>query len=290
MKRIITAIILIPLVLLLVFKAPLWAIALATCIVALLAMHEYLHIVRQYGVEPSKLLTYGLTVALFIAAFVGMLPTRHSWSLIVLSLSPFLFLTGAMRRDSLREGLSSSVYSSFGLIYVALALTTLVWIRAEGDGVFWIVVLFATVWAGDSVAMYVGKAFGRHKLAPRVSPNKTWEGSIGSVIGSLFFSLIALHYRWFIISSDRPMRASAGVEGWESFVPPAPLVINFVLLVIILNIAGQLGDLVESVIKRGADVKDSGSLLPGHGGILDRIDALLFAAPVLWYYLIITRA
>lgn len=293
MKRIVTALVLIPLVLLLVFKAPLWAIALVCCLVALLAEHEYLHIVRQYGVEPFEWLTYGLTIALFIAAlfpFINsarvLVPSINGnifWLVIVFSASPFLFLLAAMRRPNSRESLPAATYSLFGLPYIALSLAALVWIRLHGDGVFWLLVLFAAVWAGDAVAMYIGKAFGKHKLAPRISPNKTWEGSLGSLAGSLIACFVVLQFREQIVLSSRLLFHVVDI----SIAPPK--IMAFVPLVIILNIAGQVGDLMESIIKRGADVKDSGTLLPGHGGILDRIDALLFAAPVLWYYLAIVR-
>jgi phosphatidate cytidylyltransferase len=290
MKRILTALVLIPLVLLLVFKAPFAVIALTVCAVAILAIHEYLHIASHYGAEPFRWLTYGLTVALFAAAFYAAVPPKQYLVVAVLSLALFLNLIAAMRSDSLKQGFTSAALSYFGLPYIGLSLATLLWIRAQNDGVFWLVVLFATVWAGDSVAMYVGKSLGRHKLAPRVSPNKTWEGSFGSLLGSLAFSLVALHFRWQIISADGLLKRSRGADSWQAFVPARPHLGAFILLVIVLNIAAQFGDLVESVIKRGADVKDSGSLLPGHGGILDRIDALLFAAPVLWYYLAIIRS
>ena len=130
-----------------------------------------------------------------------------------------------------------------------------------------------SVWAGDTAALYIGKAFGRHKLAPRLSPGKTWEGSVGSIAGS------ALAAGALILISD-----SLSAHGNTLIHISEPMWQTF-LLAAILNIAAQLGDLLESAIKRGAGVKDSGTMLPGHGGILDRIDALLLAAPVLWFAL-----
>ncbi|MEO8726585.1 MAG: phosphatidate cytidylyltransferase [Acidobacteriaceae bacterium] len=292
MKRIITALVLIPLVLLLVFRAPLWAIALVCCLLALLAIHEYLHIVRHYGVEPFRWLTYVLTVAVFTAGYAGLESRNALWVPLALNLGAFAYLIAAMRRHSLREGLPAGAFSFFGLPYIALSLLTLVCIRDLYGGVFWIVVLFATVWGGDSVAMYVGKALGRHRLAPTISPKKTWEGSLGSIVGSLFFSLLALHFAGPILDAGshlEHLKVHAVLQARVDHAGPSPEMWRFIIMVVLLNIAAQLGDLVESVIKRGADVKDSGSLLPGHGGILDRIDALLFAAPVLWYYLTIVR-
>jgi phosphatidate cytidylyltransferase len=125
------------------------------------------------------------------------------------------------------------------------------------------------VWTGDIAALYVGRNFGRHKLAPQISPNKSWEGSAASVVGSLLIAALLVSLaRW--LGSGTPLHF------------PGPLV-RWLGLAVLLNVFAQVGDLVESAIKRGAGVKDSGAMLPGHGGILDRIDALLLAAPALWY-------
>ena len=131
--------------------------------------------------------------------------------------------------------------------------------------------MLCVVWAGDIAALYVGRAWGRHKLAPSLSPNKTWEGTLGSVAGSLLVTggLLGL---------------AAGLAQWDSTKLSYPEdVWYWLVLAVVVNVAAQVGDLAESALKRAAGVKDSGSLLPGHGGVLDRIDALLLAAPVLWY-------
>jgi phosphatidate cytidylyltransferase len=135
-----------------------------------------------------------------------------------------------------------------------------------------VIFLLFVVWAGDIAALYIGRPFGRRKLAPTLSPNKTWEGSIASVIGSLLVAggLLALAE---YLSRWNSVRLSYADEVWW----------YWLLLALVVNIAAQVGDLAESALKRSAGVKDSGAILPGHGGILDRIDALLLAAPALWY-------
>jgi phosphatidate cytidylyltransferase len=169
-----------------------------------------------------------------------------------------------------------------GFVYIALPMGFLVQLREQWAGAFLVLYLLLVVWAGDIFAYFVGRSIGRHLMSPRISPKKTWEGAIASVIASIgvgvllftharqvsqfFFDLHLIHQRDGIFSLQKP--------------PLLPIVV----LSIAVNVAAQLGDLVESLIKRGAEVKDSGSLLPGHGGMLDRIDALLFAAPVMWYY------
>src|SRR5262249_42784887 len=142
-----------------------------------------------------------------------------------------------------------------------------------------ILVLFS-VWAGDIAAYYVGRGFGKHKLAPVVSPNKSWEGAIASVIGSIALTALVFHFQ-------RQINGLLREEYWLFPYPSwgrQPSWVQIVLLGILTNVAAQFGDLFESALKRGAGVKDSGTLLPGHGGVLDRIDALLFAIPVVWYY------
>jgi len=117
-------------------------------------------------------------------------------------------------------------------------------------------------WVGDIGAYYIGRPFGKHKLAPRVSPKKSWEGSAASVVASAAVGTLYLQ------------RFVPGVALWQA-----------VVLSVMANVAGQLGDLAESAMKRGAGVKDSGGILPGHGGLLDRVDSTLFALPVIYGYL-----
>ncbi len=140
------------------------------------------------------------------------------------------------------------------------------------------------VWAGDISAYYVGRAWGRHKLAPTLSPGKSWEGAVASVAGSM---LVVAALVGCATLQQAPW--DSVILSWLERVCPAAILSYpdelwyWLVLAAIVNVAGQVGDLAESALKRSAGVKDSGSLLPGHGGVLDRIDALLLAAPVLWY-------
>jgi phosphatidate cytidylyltransferase len=161
--------------------------------------------------------------------------------------------------------------SIFSLVYAGLTLTAVPALRAESNGPSLLIFLLCVVWAGDTAALYVGRAWGRHKLAPALSPNKTWEGSLGSVAGSVLVAGVLLGLAALLDIWDSA-RLSYPDDVWY-----------WLLLAVVVNVAAQLGDLAESALKRSAGVKDSGTLLPGHGGILDRIDALLLAAPVMWY-------
>jgi phosphatidate cytidylyltransferase len=290
LKRIATAVVLIPVVLLLVLRAPVPVVAVVTAAIALITVREFLNLTESYGVDPLRLPTYifvGLFFLLLAAGAASETPQLSALKFLLeaaatSALAPFLFLTVAMRRAQMSDAYPAATASSFAFVYVALPLGMLVQLRQQWAGAFWLLYLLLIVWAGDIFAYFVGRSLGRHLMAPRISPKKTWEGAAASlaaslVVGSLLFNN-ALQISSFLLQVGLIQRRD-GMFGLEK-----PDLWPIILLTIALNIAAQLGDLVESLVKRGAGVKDSGAILPGHGGMLDRIDALLFAAPVLWIY------
>ena len=266
MARILTAAVLIPLVILLLFLAPFWAVTLAAAAVAVLACWEYLGLADGSGAQTPRVVVLVAVVALFAINFF-----RPEMLMAGFSALAFLLFVIVAFRSPLERVLLDTSASIFGLLYIGLALVTIPLIWAQEHGPSLLLLLFCVVWAGDTVALYVGRAFGKHKLAPKLSPNKTWEGSIASVGGSLIVTLLLIGLGEWMVRHNLTGLSYDG--SW----------LHWLVLAVVLNIAAQLGDLVESALKRGAKVKDSGSLLPGHGGVLDRIDALLLAAPVLWY-------
>jgi phosphatidate cytidylyltransferase len=187
-----------------------------------------------------------------------------------------------MRRDELSSPFAAAAISTFAFAFIAIPMASLAQLREQWQGSFFLLYLLLVVWAGDIFAYVVGKSLGSHRMSPRVSPNKTWEGAVASVIASIAVGMLMFHYAVPISTALLHAHLIDLRDG--IFAEPRSLV-PIVVLSIVLNIAAQLGDLVESLIKRGAGAKDSGALLPGHGGMFDRIDALLFAAPVLWIYL-----
>ena len=290
LKRIATAVVLIPIVLLLILRAPVWVLAIVAGAVALLTIHEFLNLTESYGVQPLRTLTY-----IFVVIFFALLAFNFGNEKPLLStaffvyclgfaaaIAPFIFLTRAMRNESLSAGYPAAAASVFAFTYVALPMGMLVQLRQQWAGAFYLLYLLLIVWAGDIFAYFVGKSVGRHLMAPRISPKKTWEGAAASVGASVAVGWLLFNYSLPISSA----LLSAGLiqRGDGLFGLERPAMGPVIVLTIVLNVAAQLGDLVESLIKRGANVKDSGGILPGHGGMLDRIDALLFAAPVLWYY------
>ena len=266
MKRIVTAAVLIPLVLLLVLKGHFWLLTLAAALVAMAAAWEFMALADAGGAKMPRVLVLIGIVVLFGCAF-------RNADLIgpaICAIGLLLFLV-CVFRSPLERVLRDSASSLFCLVYIGFTLCTLPLIGAQEGGPSLLLLLLFVVWCGDIAALYVGKSIGRRKLAPRLSPNKTWEGTVASVAGSLVITVVLIDLAKYLTGRGIDLLTYPG-SVW-----------NWLLLALILNIAAQLGDLAESALKRGVGVKDSGTLLPGHGGVLDRIDALLLAAPVLWY-------
>jgi phosphatidate cytidylyltransferase len=282
MKRIFTAIVLIALVAALILLGKLWMVTLFAALVAGLAALEFRQL-SAAGNYPIPLWWTIFAVALFFVA--TFLRPQDTITTVVFS-TLLLFGWNALRSqsrelagDPLARVLPETAAGLLLLIYIAYPLTLIpqIWNRPEGDGTVLVLFLFLCVWSGDIAALYVGKRFGRRKLAPRLSPNKTWEGAIASVVGSVIIGLALIFYGDYLSASGSSFtRLHTTTPWWQ-----------WLLLAVLLNVAAQFGDLLESALKRGAGVKDSGTLLPGHGGILDRIDALLLAAPVLWFVLVL---
>jgi phosphatidate cytidylyltransferase len=275
MKRVLTAVALIACVVALIFRGQPWMMSAAACLVAELAAYEYLTLANATGARiPIWWMTAGVA-----AMFLFTLPDFHyqEAELPLVSLLTIVLLAWTAFRGGVERVLPDTALGLFGLIYIAfpLSLLPLLWIRDDGKPL--LLFLMVCVWAGDTAALYVGKSIGRHKLS-RLSPKKTWEGSIGSVAGSVAAGLAIVYVGEYLLRrGDTVLHIVEPV--WQS-----------ILLAIVINIAAQFGDLLESAIKRGAGVKDSGTMLPGHGGILDRIDALLLAAPMLWCVLLVRDA
>jgi phosphatidate cytidylyltransferase len=251
MKRILTAVVLLPLVLYVVIWGPLWSFFAVLGTVALICYYEYAGIAAAYGFGKLGPLGYAAGLWLLLVGEQGLL---------LLTLFALAALALSMRSANLAHTLPRAALMLLGVVYIFGCWRFAVLLRAENP--YWLLFALALSWVGDIAAFYVGRSLGKHRLAPRVSPKKSWEGAVASVIGSVVFGCIFLRY------------ALPLVPLWQA-----------VGLAALGNIAGQLGDLAESAIKRGAGVKDSGTILPGHGGFLDRVDSTLFALPLVYLWL-----
>ena len=248
MKRLATALVLVPVVVWVVLFGPDWVLLATLAIVGLLAFREFDNIASENELPRPGWPGLAAGLALMLA------PEPLIVAVLVVLAGMFL----ALRVPDLRFAMAASAAFVFGVLYIFGAWRCAIELHALDR--HWLMFALLLSWAGDTAALYAGKAFGRHKLAPRVSPSKTWEGAIASVVGAV---LVAVLYARYLL-------------------PAAP--IGLVLtLAAAGNIAGQVGDLAESAMKRGAGVKDSGSSLPGHGGWLDRIDSA--CSPFPWFTL-----
>jgi phosphatidate cytidylyltransferase len=268
MKRILTAVVLIPLVIAVIYVSPRWPIVLmgALFVIAALALWEYLGLADAIGAKTPKIVVTVLLAVQMAAIFRNpelMAPISGALALLLLVICTF--------RSPLERVLPDTAFSVFGLMYIGLPLSMMYLLSAQDNGPSLLVFLLFVVWAGDIAALYVGRSMGRWTLAKRLSPNKTWEGSIASVVASIGVAVLLVWLGGTLAARSIMYLSYPGTYA------------HWIVLAVLLNVAGQVGDLAESAIKRAAGAKDSGKLLPGHGGFLDRIDALLLAAPVLWY-------
>jgi phosphatidate cytidylyltransferase len=281
MKRLITAAVLIPIVLILVFLGPRWQwlFTLAVAAVAALAGWEYMGLSQRSGANPPRVATLVALLALFAVNFEW--PDLTPALFGILGLGLLVYCTFF---KPVEETIADASASIFCLLYTGLTLIALPTLREQSNGPSLVAFLLFVVWAGDTAAYYAGRAWGRHKMAPSLSPGKTWEGAIASVIGS-----VAIAAALFGLATLMQEPSNSEILSWLQRVLPSAVlsypdeIWYWLGLAAVVNVAGQVGDLAESALKRSARVKDSGNLLPGHGGVLDRIDALLIAGPVLWY-------
>jgi phosphatidate cytidylyltransferase len=251
MKRILTAVALIPLVVYVVLWANFWAFFAVLVAVAFLCYREFDGVAEAYGFGAPGPLGYGAGLLLLVWR-------QETW-LLILGLA-LILLAVTIRGDDLTKSLPRAALMLTGMVYIFGCWKCAMPLREMNP--HWLMYALLVNWAGDAGAYYVGRRWGRHKMAPRVSPNKSWEGAVASMAASV---LIAGAYLLRFV----PWIATAQV----------------VALTVAANAAGQLGDLTESAMKRGAGLKDSGVILPGHGGFLDRVDSTLFSLPLIYAYL-----
>lgn len=262
LKRWITGLIALPILVLLVYLGGVAFTSLVS-VAAVFSLWEYYRIAfsdRRASARSGIIALWGYFLSLGLVWAAHFSGPRIVVGLIALNVI-LVGLLAVLRYKNDPAVLEVAARQIQGIVYIPLLLSFLIVIRSGPAGMIWIFFLLAVVFGGDTSALYVGTYFGKHKLYPAVSPGKTIEGSIGGLCANLVVGAIIKHY----------------------FMPQLPWHFTIVFLMAV-GVAGQVGDLFESALKRSCRIKDSGGILPGHGGFLDRIDALLFAAPVAYFF------
>jgi phosphatidate cytidylyltransferase len=271
MARVISAVIFLPILLVTLWKgAPIYFAALAM-IAVVLGLVEYYGITDRVGARTNRV--PGIVAA--VLTLVAFYQERLEWvapvvsALVIVELTIQLFVHARQAEPDLRGALAAAAAPVFGVLYVAVLGGYLIALRVLPDGGIQLSakllsLFFLIVFAGDTGAYYVGRSLGKKKLAPRISPGKTVEGSVGGLLANVVAVVVA-HFTFF---------------------PELPLV-SAVPLAVLMGVLGQIGDLCDSMLKRGAQIKDAAQIIPGHGGVLDRLDSILFNAPVLYYYYVL---
>jgi len=259
MKRLFTAAIGVPVALFAVFGFPEWAFLLLMLVVFEWAAIEFLGMVRPLAPQaPWRLLlaTAPLTALALERGLARGAPVDASWLLLLATavavVPPVAVL---LTRTPVEQAVPASAVLAWATLYFAAPVASLAILQQQDPWIFFL--LLAIVWLGDTAAYYVGSTWGRHRLAPVISPKKSWEGALAGLATSLVATIVWSIWRQGAIDS------------------------SLLLVALATAIASQAGDLVESVVKRAAHVKDSGAILPGHGGMFDRFDAMFLAAPVM---------
>lgn len=259
MKRLISALcILPPLVLIVRFGSSFHFLLLLTFVVGL-GLLEFYRMLSAKGFPCWRWLGVAFGVALPLAFYMGGMANQAAVAAIII----LSFIVGLFTRQGLATAVQSVAFTLLGVFYVGWLLSYVLWLRLLIDGPYYVFYIFGVVWLGDAAALVGGTLMGRHKLAPSISPRKTVEGAVGGVLGSLCGAVLG------------------GLWLLGHFTITQCLAVGFILAVL-----GQLGDLSESLLKRSTGIKDSGRLIPGHGGILDKVDGILFGAPTLYYYVL----
>lgn len=261
MKRIITALIGVPIILAIILFLPALYFALLVAVAVLAMLNEYFRMLEKNNIKPYKLLGYALACLIMVIFYL------HMESLIVLYfvIPATILLFSLIQKEEFDAILLRSSMSMLGILYIGGLSSYLIALRRiNGNdklGQELVIFLIGIVWCSDTGAYYIGSLLGKHPLTSRISPKKTVEGAVGGVIAGIIGGiLINSLFHWFIRMEE------------------------CIIISLVISIIGQCGDLVESLIKRALKTKDAGSILPGHGGMMDRMDAIIFSAPFMYFY------
>ncbi len=268
-KRLLTAAVVIPFLVFIFYLGGFWYFVLMETAI-LIGMGEFYRMIETRGLLPQRLVGTIAALGLGLISLFG----NELYTALFLSVAVLAILSFQLTRLDLQSAITGIAATMMGVVYVGWLLSHAILLRnlpvdagASDIGFFFIILVIATTFLADAGAYFTGRSLGKHKLWPRISPKKTWEGAIGGVVvGTLGTVASKLVFDAWILDTGMP-------------------IIHCLILGLILCVVSIFGDLSESMLKRDAGIKDSGTIIPGHGGILDRLDSLLFTIPATYYYL-----
>lgn len=261
--RIITGSVLIPLVVLLVLSASNLLFSIVVTIIVLIALWEYNSFVIVKSATSDNVTDRAGLIAVLLGVFVPALYAVYGAGVLfpyLLSCLLVIIIVSTIGRESLEGSITEASLRFFGIVYIAVTLSHMIAFTDIINGRLWLLLVLVIVWSNDTFAYFGGKLLGKNKLAPSISPGKTIEGAVVGLVGGMLATFVFDYYSDIFLTL------------WD--------VVIFSLFVGVLSI---VGDLVQSVLKRSSGVKDSGTIIPGHGGLLDRIDSLIFVMPAVYY-------
>jgi phosphatidate cytidylyltransferase len=247
-----------------------FAFSIVIFVLMIIGLHEFYHLSNLHNIHPDRFSGFAVASIIFVISALNALGIVSPWALAILVPLVFIFFLAEMFHDR-PNSINNLAFSILPIAYITIPLSMLIYLLSPvitGDRPYWHILLayFFILWSHDTFAYLTGILLGKHKLFEKVSPKKTWEGTIGGTL----FGLVAA----YILSLYLPE-----LNTWQ-----------WLIAAIIISVTGTLGDLSESLLKRSFHVKDSGTVFPGHGGVLDRFDAVLFSAPSLLCYLLVLKA
>lgn len=257
MKRVLSAVVFLPVFIAIVYWGPPILFFILLTAAVLLGVREYFSLTSKIGVDGFPRLTMLLSFLLILNFYFGNLYFSEWFLLAMFSLFAAWFLS----ETNVKVAFDQIAYSLMGALYVAGLLGHLILIRNLENGGALTLFMVMTVWMGDTAAYYIGRTYGKRRLAPAISPGKTVEGAAAGLLGSMAAGGLA---KWWLVQDIA--------------------LVHCLIVALICGMIGQLGDLAESLLKRNAGAKDSGGIVPGHGGVLDRSDSLMFAGPAFYCY------
>jgi phosphatidate cytidylyltransferase len=261
-KRVISGILFLPVFYLVTWELPpVYFVALVT-VTVIMGQYEFYRMVKARGANPHAVLGIVIGALLILESYYPVF--RDSEKFFMAASVMLIMVVRLFSRRPVAGAIEDTAHTLLGVFYVAVLFMFQIMIRMGQDGKQWLVFLYFIIWASDIGAYAIGIPFGKHRLYEKVSPKKSIEGFVGAIVLSAGMALICRV--WFMQGISFGVAEAVGIA-------------------LLLTVVGTVGDLAESLLKRASGVKDSGGIIPGHGGILDRMDSMLFAAPVMYYYL-----